>query len=183
MGSTVLKLLRKILPKTLFARGILIVILPIILMQAVTIYIFFERHLENVNRHAHRAFVSEISFLTYLATNQKSRRDTLTYLFKEQTDIQATFLPGKILDISSQPSAFVAVEQALKERIDLPLRVVRQEKEVEVTVELADGVLTFRTSAKRIENQTVDIFILWVSGSAICSPSSRSYSYATRFAP
>lgn len=159
-------MLRRFLPKTLLARGMLIVILPIILMQSITIYIFFERHLDSVNRHAHRAFISEISFITHLATNDQNRRDVFLYLRENQSDIRATFFPGKTLPSTSR-TAFPGLYKRLAERIQLPLYMTRTPKEVEVGIELSDGLLTLRTTAKRIENQTVDIFILWVSGASI----------------
>lgn len=164
MVSTVL---RRILPRTLFARGMLIVVLPVVLMQMVTIYIFFERHLDNVNRHASQAFVSEISFLAYLVANPENRHDTLTYLFEKQTDIRATFYAGKAFPNPPPSPAYPVVLKKLQHRIDLPVYITRSGRKVQVGVALRDGLLVFETSDKRIENQTVDIFILWISGSGI----------------
>lgn len=142
-------------------------VLPVIIMQAVTIYIFFERHLDNVSRHARHAFVNEIAFLAYLATHEQDRREALTYLFEHQTAIKANFMPEKTLNKHSAIDTFPELTYELKQRIDLPLRVSRTDKDIRVDIELADGVLSLATTTKRIENKTVDIFVLWVSGAGI----------------
>ena len=159
-------MLRRIAPKTLFGRGMLIVVLPILIMQAITIYVFFDSHLDNVNRHASQAFVSEISFLAYLATQPTYRKDTLSYLFEKQTNIQAKFIAGKSLPDPLPPKAYRRIQGKLASRIDLPLYMTQKGKYVEVGIELADGLLVLTTNSKRIENQRVDIFVLWVSCSA-----------------
>lgn len=159
--------LKKLLPKTLLARGVLIVVLPVLLLQAVTIYIFFERHLDNVGRYARNALAGEVSFLAYLMTNHTYRADTLTYLFEKQTSIHAKFLPGESLPQPLPKAAYPELKALLKKQIDLPLYVSSSKNDVIIGIQFADGVLMLDTTAKRIEAQTVDIFLLWMSGAGL----------------
>jgi two-component system osmolarity sensor histidine kinase EnvZ len=163
----VMHFLKKLLPKTLLARGVLIVVLPVLLVQAVTIYIFFERHLDNVGRYARLALAGEVSFLTYLMTNDDERREVLTYLFEHQTGIKAQFFEHKKLPEPPPKPAFAELYVLLKNQIDLPMYVTRDGGNVLIAVEFSDGLLELRTTAKRIETQTVDIFLLWMSGAGV----------------
>ena len=84
--------IRHFMPRTLFARALLIVVLPTILVQIVTAYIFYSRHWENVTRHMANALAGEIAFLAYQATSTKrNERDSLTWIFEETTGIASSF--------------------------------------------------------------------------------------------
>ena len=51
------------LPKGLYARSILIVVLPILILQAVVAYVFMERHWQLVTRRLSSALVGDIAAL------------------------------------------------------------------------------------------------------------------------
>lgn len=159
--------LRRLLPKTLFVRGMWIVVLPVLFLQMATIYFFFERHLDNVSRYARQALVGEVSFLAYLIANKDSRGDALTYLFQSQTGTYAEFRAGAKMPKPLPPHAFPALEKNLKQNIDLPLYVTRRKNNIEIGIAYADGMLILQTTVKRIENQTADIFLWWMSGAGV----------------
>lgn len=162
-----MQLLKRILPKTLLVRGVLIVVLPVLLLQMVTIYIFFERHLDNVGRYARGALAGEVSFLTYLMTNRPDRTEAITYLFEAQTGIHAVFYSHKSLPDPLPKPAYGSLATLLKKQVDMPLYVTREKGNVVIGIEFADGLLELKTTAKRIETQTVDIFLWWMSGAGV----------------
>ena len=55
--------LRRLLPVSLFGRALLILVLPVVLLQAALAYVFFERHWDSVTRHMSNALAGEIAFL------------------------------------------------------------------------------------------------------------------------
>ena len=55
--------LREFLPKTLFGRMLSIILVPMILVQVITVFIFYERHWDTVTRHMAANLSSEIAFL------------------------------------------------------------------------------------------------------------------------
>ena len=55
--------LREFLPKTLFGRMLSIILVPMIIVQVITVFIFYERHWDTVNRHMAANLASEIAFL------------------------------------------------------------------------------------------------------------------------
>ena len=59
-------MLRRYLPRSLYARVVLIVILPIFLMQSVITYVFFARHWELVTANLSANVAGQIALVTRL---------------------------------------------------------------------------------------------------------------------
>lgn len=165
-------MIRRFLPKTLFGRALLIVVMPTLLVQAVSAYIFYDRHWDNVTRHMANALAGEIAFLAYHATTmRRNEREALAWVFEKTTGIHSDFTPGAKLPNTRQDMKeqdLPEFRNVLAERIDLPFTVQRLPEKgiVEVNIQLGDGVLSFQTSLKRLESSTTTIFMLWMTGSA-----------------
>ena len=57
--------MRDYLPKTLFGRMLAIILLPMILVQVITVFIFYERHWDTVTRHMAQNLASEIALVIH----------------------------------------------------------------------------------------------------------------------
>ena len=55
--------LRTYLPKTLFGRMLSIILVPMILVQVITVFVFYERHWDTVTRYMANSLASEIQLL------------------------------------------------------------------------------------------------------------------------
>ena len=55
--------LRDYLPKTLFGRMLSIILLPMILVQVITVFIFYERHWDTVTRHMAQHLAGEMALV------------------------------------------------------------------------------------------------------------------------
>ncbi|MBT5729042.1 MAG: two-component sensor histidine kinase, partial [Alphaproteobacteria bacterium] len=55
--------LRNYMPKTLFARMLAIILVPMLLVQCITVLIFYERHWDSVTRHMAYSLSGEISYI------------------------------------------------------------------------------------------------------------------------
>ena len=55
--------LRNVTPKSLFARMLAIILIPIILVQIISVFIFYERHWESVSRHMSSNLANDLGFL------------------------------------------------------------------------------------------------------------------------
>src|SRR5579864_6048202 len=60
---------KSFLPKSLFGRALLILVLPTVLIQAVMAYIFFASHWDNVARHMATTLAGEIAFFVHQLEN------------------------------------------------------------------------------------------------------------------
>ena len=64
-------MLDKTLPRTLFGRMVLIIMLPMILVQIVTILVFYERHWNTVTRYMSTNLAADIAIIAdHYADNQ-----------------------------------------------------------------------------------------------------------------
>ncbi|MEL6964491.1 MAG: hypothetical protein AAFO01_17185, partial [Pseudomonadota bacterium] len=68
-------LLRQMMPKSLFGRSLLIVLLPLLILQAVLAYIFYERHWDTVTRWLAVGIAGEISLLADMVESADSFDD------------------------------------------------------------------------------------------------------------
>ena len=68
-------LLRQVMPKSLFGRSLLIVLLPLLILQAVLAYVFYERHWDTVTRWLAFGIAGEISLLTDMVENASGSAD------------------------------------------------------------------------------------------------------------
>ena len=76
-------MLRRFIPKSLYARVALIVILPIFLMQSVITYVFFARHWDLVTANLSRTTAGQVSLITTLwenAPGEESRNDRSIFI-------------------------------------------------------------------------------------------------------
>ena len=54
---------RKFFPKTFFGRSLVIILIPVLLLQLVLIYFFYERHWDDVCRRLALALGGQISYI------------------------------------------------------------------------------------------------------------------------
>ena len=55
--------LKDFLPKTIFGRSLVIIILPILILQTLVTYFFYERHWEDVGRRLVLALGGQLDFI------------------------------------------------------------------------------------------------------------------------
>ena len=58
--------IKNVLPKTLFGRSLLIIVTPLILMQAISTFVFFDRHWDTMTRRLAHTLAGDIALWTHL---------------------------------------------------------------------------------------------------------------------
>ena len=56
-------LIKYLLPKTLFGRSLLIIVTPLILMQAISTFVFFDRHWDTMTRRLSHTLAGDMAFI------------------------------------------------------------------------------------------------------------------------
>jgi two-component system osmolarity sensor histidine kinase EnvZ len=163
-------MIKRLLPKTLFARALLIVALPIVLVQIVSAYIFYERHWDNITRHMADTLAGEIAFFAHsVADVAPNKREELSALFSNTTGIDVLFMPGAMLAGESSAEPFPEFTRSLQRKLGYPFRAATSDNGEIVTVDVAlpGGLLQLNTSIKRLQSGTTTIFLLWMTGSSV----------------
>lgn len=170
-------LLRQMMPKSLFGRSLLIVLLPLLILQAVLAYIFYERHWDTVTRWLAVGIAGEISLLADMVESADSFDDRDLALdrarrhfgFVVQLDPNA-----RLEEIAIAERAIVSrLDQTLTKTfkrqlrhpfaIDTTLRLERP-RQIAVFVQLSEGLLKVIAPRKRVDSTTTRIFIGWMVG-------------------
>jgi len=165
--------LKSFLPRGLFGRSLIIIVAPIVLLQAIIAYVFFERDLDTTTRRLARDVAADMAMLVALEDNhQGPQRERLRALAARQLDYRIRFLPGQNLaPFHGQLTSTidVALDDILEQRIgaDRDFRTARVGDEFEIKVDVHDGVLAVLVPRDRVTVSKPDIFILWMVGSSL----------------
>ena len=91
------KFIKKLLPKQLFYRALLIVAIPIIILQLTISIVFFDSLWIKTNKGMTRALVGEIKTFINAYEKEEYNKDSLIILFQEHLDFNVKFEPYKVL--------------------------------------------------------------------------------------
>jgi two-component system osmolarity sensor histidine kinase EnvZ len=164
---------KRFLPRGLFGRSLIIIVAPIVLLQAIIAYVFFERDLDTTTRRLARDVAADIAMLVALEDNHMGAdRLRLRALAARQLDYKIGFVPGQDIAPATTPPAStidVALDDILEQRIgaNRDFRTMRVGNDFEIRVEVHDGVLEVLVPRDRVTVSKPDIFILWMVGSAL----------------
>ena len=164
--------LRRVLPRGLFWRSFIIIVAPIVLLQAIIAYVFFERDLDTTTRRLARDVAADMALLVSLEDNNKSPdRERLRALAARQLNYRIRFLPGQDLPSfhgTLTSTIDVALDDILEQRIgaNRDFRTARIGDDFEIRVDVHDGVLAVLVPRDRVTVSKPDIFILLMVGSS-----------------
>lgn len=165
-------MLKRILPRHLFGRSLIIIVAPVLLLQAVAAYIFFERDLDTTTRRLARDVAADMALLVSIEDKDAPERQDLRALAARQLDYRITLLPGQHLPpFNGKYTSTIdrALDEILEQRIgkDRNFRSVRQGDAFDIQIDVQDGVLDVRVPRDRITVSKPDTFIAWLFGSSL----------------
>ncbi|HYF54857.1 MAG TPA: two-component sensor histidine kinase, partial [Salinarimonas sp.] len=84
------------MPKGLYARSLIIIIAPMVLLQSVIAYVFMERHWQTVTRRLSSAVTADVAALidVYESFPQDPNADTLERIASERLGLDIDILRG-----------------------------------------------------------------------------------------
>src|SRR3954452_25274737 len=88
-----------LMPKGLYARSLIIIIAPVVLLQSVIAYVFMERHWQLVTRRLSSAVTADIAALIdiYESYPQDKNGETLGRIASDRLNLDLDFLPDTTL--------------------------------------------------------------------------------------
>jgi len=109
------KFIKKILPKRLFYRSLLIVAVPIIGLQLIISIVFFDSLWIKTNKGMTRALVGEIRTFINAYENEEYDKEFLILVFREHLDFNVKFEPLKILPPKDKERSSALLTELLEE--------------------------------------------------------------------
>jgi two-component system osmolarity sensor histidine kinase EnvZ len=165
--------LKRFLPRGLFGRSLIIIVAPIVLLQAIIAYVFFERDLDTTTRRLARDVAADTAMLVALEDSHGGvEREKLRALAARQLNYRISFQPGQNLTPfhgKLTSTIDLALDDILEQRIgsDRDFRTARIGDDFEIRVDVHDGVLSVLVPRDRVTVSKPDIFILLMVGSSL----------------
>lgn len=172
---SLLGLLSAILPKGLYARALIIIIAPVVLLQSVIAFVFMERHWQTVTNRLSEATTRDISVLLsfYETYPLQDKYEKLIKMARDDLNLTVQILPDQDLPAARPKPFFDLLDRTLsdeiRKQIGRPFWIdtVGRSKLVEVRIKMDKAV--FRVLARRSQTYASNshIFLLWMVGTSL----------------
>jgi two-component system osmolarity sensor histidine kinase EnvZ len=167
--------LKSWMPKGLYARALLIIIVPMVVLQSVVAFVFMERHWNVVTQRLSAGVVHDIAALIEIYKDYPQAPDhaVLRRIAMEKLDLYVDFLSENELPPPGPKPFFSLLDQSLSEELGRQIRrpfwvdTVGRSALVEIRIKLDDSVMRIfaRRSAAYASNS--DIFLMWMVGTSL----------------
>jgi two-component system, OmpR family, osmolarity sensor histidine kinase EnvZ len=169
------RFLSSALPKGLYARSLIIIIAPVVLLQSVVAYVFMERHWQLVTQRLSSAVTADIAALIdiYETYPQDRNADTLSRIAGERLGLDVEILDGAQLPPPGPKPFFSLLDEALSDEIRRQIRrpfwidTVGRSNLIEIRVALKDGVLRVMARRSQAYASNSHIFLVWMVGTSL----------------
>jgi two-component system osmolarity sensor histidine kinase EnvZ len=167
--------LKQFLPRSLLGRSLLIIVMPLILLQIVATWIFYDRHWETITRRLATAVAGEIaSVIEYRRGFAGDGSEALIFQTAGSSlGLQITFNPGEILPNQPYTTGTNILDKmlgnALRQRVRRPFHMDTRShpRIVYVQVQLPDGIIAVAVERERLFSSTTYIFVMWMVGTSL----------------
>jgi two-component system, OmpR family, osmolarity sensor histidine kinase EnvZ len=166
---------RSVMPTGLYARSLLIIVTPMVILQSVVAFVFMERHWNTVTRRLSAAVTQDIAGLidVYQSFPQDPDRTALRRIAQERLGLVVDFLPENDLPPPGAKPFFSLLDQALSLEISRQIAkpfwidTVGRSALVEIRIKLDNTVMRVfaRRSAAYASNS--EIFLFWMVGTSL----------------
>ncbi|MBL6077016.1 HAMP domain-containing protein [Belnapia sp. T18] len=175
MPGPVMAGLKRLLPRSLMARSVLIILAPMLVLQAVALQLFYGGHLDVISRRLAGGVAGDVAFLAELIRREPETQHP--WIFREASwrlDLALAFEPGARIQGERRPSMSIlpleadlntALGERLRTRFDADWG--SDPRSVIIRVQLPDGVLHVEAPRKRLFTATLYLFVIWLVGSAL----------------
>jgi len=161
------------LPKGLYARSVLIVIAPVVILQSVLAYVFMERHWQLVTRRLSTVLTQDIGALIDLHQLAPRDNETLVRIARERLKMEIAFLPKGELPRALPKPLFSILDSTLsneiKRQIARPfwLDTVSRTTFIEIQIALDNSILRVVALRNAAYASNSHIFLMWMVGTSI----------------
>ena len=167
------KIIKNLLPKRLFYRGLLIVAVPIIVLQATITLVFFDSLWIKTNKGMTKYLVSEIVTIIDIYNNESEyNKKIVTDLYNKNFSFSVRFLKNEKLPDIKVERWFSPMDRTLRKELKTKINqywfnTIAYKEVVDLRIKFRDGVLQIFFPKERIQASSFRIFALWITLPAI----------------
>lgn len=169
---------RYLAPRGLLGRALLIILLPLVILQAIALQLFYGNHLDVISRRLAGGLAGDIGMVAELISRRPDPEEQAR-IFRDaawRLELGLAFEPGARMERpQSRPASLplLPLEEdlttALRERVALPFDTDWQSdpRSVIIRVQLPHGVLHVEAPRKRVFTGTLYLFVIWLVGASL----------------
>lgn len=163
------------MPKRLYARSLIIVIAPMILLQSVVAFVFMERHWATVTQRLSQATVRDIAAIIDLIETYPHDADyaNIIRIAQDRMQLKVDLLPPDPLPPPGPKPFFSILDDVLSSEITRQINrpfwidTVGNSNIVEVRVQLENKVLRVFVRRSQAYASNTHIFLIWMVGTSL----------------
>ncbi|MCP2669986.1 ATP-binding protein [Maricaulaceae bacterium EIL42A08] len=163
--------IKRYLPKGLFQRSLLIIVLPVALMQVAVTWAFFEQHWQTTTARLSESVAGDIAMVVSLyERGEPEDFDITSQAVFDTIGLSVDFREADTLPTSRRSAFFRVLDRTLRRSLiarldqDFWFDTTRYPEYVDIRVEVDGGVLRFIAVRDRVFATTGHIFVLWLFG-------------------
>lgn len=168
---------KKYLPKSLYGRASMIIILPIVIMQIAVAYFFFNAHWATVTANLSDSVAADVSITVELYRQAPSieRTERLDTMLRPHMELSVALETGDTLPTTTRNSFFSVLDKTLRRSLDNSLEdpfwfdTTRYPNHIDIRVAVDEGVLRFIAARERVFAPTGFVFIFWLITATVLS--------------
>lgn len=168
--------IRTYFPKGIMARILILIILPLMLSQILSGYIFYKRHWKNISNQSATIFAGNVLTIMDLKAEDKTEEDFIETqkMVKKNYSMDIEFLEGEKLAKTKYSKrlehlSLRYIRRFLNQNIKYPYTLFASEDSnlLEIKIQYPNGVLVISSTLKSVFSKTIYIFFLWTIGGII----------------
>ena len=162
-------IVKKILPKRLFYRSLIIVATPIILLQIIITIVFFDSLWIKANKGMRRSLVAEVKTLFDIYKNDQNNKEMILDLYNKNFDFIVTLKENEIMPTKKTARWFSPVDRSLRRELKSSFQTsywfdtTTYKEVVDLRLEYKNGFIQILFPKEKISPSAVRIFALWIT--------------------
>ncbi len=168
------RFIKGFLPKGLFYRALLIVAVPVILLQLIITFVFFDSLWIKTNKGMTRALVNEINTFIEVYNDEMYDKKEVTNLFSVYQDLNIEFTEDAEFNFKINERWFSPIDRTLRRELksrfgseQFWFDTTSYKELIDLRVKYQSGYFKFLVSKDRVTSSSARIFGLWITVPAI----------------
>lgn len=165
----------KRVPTRLYARALLIIIIPMVILQSVIAFVFMERHWQTVTQRLSMAVTRDIAAIIDILNTypQDPNYEQLIRISRDRLELNVSIEPPGQLPPPRPKPFFSILDQILSEEITRQIQrpfwidTVGNSNLVEIRIQLDNAILRVFAKRSQAYASNTHIFLLWMVGTSL----------------
>ena len=168
------KFFKNLLPKRLFYRALLIVAVPVIVLQLIITFVFFDSLWIKTNKGMTKALVNEINTFIVVYDDEIYAKNEIINIFSVNQDLNIEYVDEVNFDYKFDERWFSPIDRTLRRELkskfgstNFWFDTTSYKELIDLKIKHQSGYLRFLVPKDRVTSSSARIFALWITVPAL----------------